>query len=322
MVGSAGIIRLRGNPSERFLNAGEVVKGKITQVDKNNVAVISIKGRKLAAELPYRMQPGREVLLEVRSIHPRPVFDVVDADALVSLAPPGKIASRFGFELTSFMDKIIPLLTSLGKSDSYSVKMFLAGIFPLFYRGGDPVSLKRLLRQYRVEKDFAETIKKRIGEALSRLSSSVKDAHPEGFLKLLELLPRSLEHGVYPIPFLFDGEMGVACLQYERKKRGEGGTEIHLFSLALEMTKLGRVESSLNLTDNRVNVIFKVDREESLSHIRGNILLLKEMLEASGFNLSGADVVLKEVSSHSSRHGKGDDVKSVPEEYSELDLLA
>jgi hypothetical protein len=131
------------------------------------------------------------------------------------------------------------------------------------------------------------------------------------FLRKIELARHSSSDGQLPIPFLFENELGLAVLSYKSEiSKERKGKKEHFFSLELEMSGLGNIETRVKASGKNLMVLFKLEKKGSLKVIKENIMEMKEGLERIGFRVSGIDAVLQRKSILQSSSGKEKQLKA------------
>jgi len=294
-VSNTSTIRLSGQPSSSSLEAGELVMAKVEAADHGKASAIRIKGRLLKAEIPPDLKAGKEYLLQVKSVFPRIILSVASGGAHLTLTKGPEKILRYSSDLISIMEKATLILAEGSSSQSSVMKGLFDSILGLFYTG-----------------DGAESIKKRISSLIGRNDSDDKNQHDiqEGLVKFLtkarkgnvpvpaplreeiEALLKDMEifrsgsNDVYPLPFLFDDEAGVASFYYNaEEKKGDDGGRDHFFTLTIEMSGLGEVETSVRRTKSGLIILFRVDHESVIPVMMDTVQTLREAIAGTGYKV-------------------------------------
>lgn len=298
-VSSTGTIRLSGLPSASFLEAGEIVTGKVTEAGHGNASSIRIKGRLLNADIPPDLKAGKEYLLQVRSVFPKIILSVATADAHITLTAGTQKILRFSSDLFSILEKASLFLSEGSRSQSSVMKGLLGSLFGLFYTGDGAESIRKLisslignsLSRDKNQKDIKEMLVKFLAGAEkgnSPVFAAVRE-ETEALLKGIEIF-RTASNDVYPIPFIFEDEAGVASFSHDGEEKEDSGEgKDHFFTLDCEMSSLGAVATSVRFTRSGLIILFRADNEAAVAAIKDSVPLLSEAIAGTGFKVRHVD---------------------------------
>jgi len=301
------LIRLTGEPPSSFLKVGDLVSGKITQNQESHEAKISIRGRSFMAEVPPNIQTGKELTLEVRSVEPKLVLALVNSGAEVNLTTRAVKIAALADEMTSLIEKLLPAVKGQAALGPSTARGLLPVLFSMFYTGGGPGSLKKMLAMYRdaehgrnIRSAIVSSVEEAVKSGESGSSREISAAFDE-FINCIDSLGTASKDGLYPIPFILDGEMGVAS--FSRQGGGDEGEDregARVFTLTVEMSALGTVETSLRVDGKGLMIAFTVESEELASLLRDAMPGLSKSLEMEGVSLYGTGVFSRELTTGSS----------------------
>ena len=305
-------VRVIDAASGIFLNKGQILNGKILEVYPNNLAAININGRKFTAEIPFRMEPGNSVILEVTAISPKITLSIINSDTSSKIPTFRGRVALISSDLFSLMDGFSSLFTASNSSEvtPSPAKQLFFNLLRILYQGKGSDSLKEIIMLinegkgsgYIANKDLKAELLKFTGRRSDKLSEASKKIidRMDNFLKDMEMFNRSQPKGFYVIPFLFEGEFGFATLYGDSSGKEESLKRKQLtYIFNIEMTAIGQVETLINISDHGAVIVIKVDNEESHSFIKKNISLLRKSIEKTGVKVFGADVVLVHPSNNS-----------------------
>jgi len=320
-------LRVIEGASGAFLEKGQILNGKIVEVYQNNLAVINIKGSNFTAETPYRLEVGKNILLKVTGLSPRPTFSITGPEIIAKFSITQDKTALVTHSLASLMEGLSSLLGEEGALTNASspVNKLFFSLFRIFYTGKGADSLKNLITLlnegrdsgYIFNKGLKDEFLKLAGRGKGNVSRASKDTLEklDNFLKSMDLPHHSSSGALYTIPFFFENEFGVASLHCEpsEKEKGFKGKKL-AFRLNIEMSATGRVEASINLTGNGAAIIFKVENREAHSLIQKKIPALKKGIEKTGVKVVGVDVI--------NVRGPNDSAEPREDAEADLDLFA
>lgn len=301
---SNGMIELNNESLNSSLKAGDILKGKIESFDHGRSLSIRLKGRLFKTEIPQGLKVGKEYLFEVKSTFPQILLSLANSGTSITLTADTEKISKLGENIFSLLGKLSLLAAEGGRSHLGGEKSFLLSFLNLFYSGNGAEAIKKLIDLFRGSpgdgKGFDEKLEVVLGKVFSRMKGENNNAN--SLLKNeLDILLKNIEsfrHSPcdhYPIPFLFDDEAGIASLHYDQERNEEGkNDEKNLFTLNIEFTGLGEVQTVVRLTEGGMVILFHADNEESKSIIIDNIPLFRESMEKAGLYVSHVDAFIRE----------------------------
>ncbi len=241
------------------------------------------------------MKIGKQYLFEVKRTHPGILLSPVNEGAQIVLTSGLEKMARLNVNLLTLLEKTGLALAEGAATQNAVTKPLLQNLFTLFYTGQGEAALKRIIQIFNGKNDSPLIDTEAIETLLTRSEEDAKHRLPprikplleemEGLMKSIDPL-RSRPGDNHCIPFLFDGEAGVASLSNGSpdSKTGEGGHET-VFTLNVELSVLGQVETTVKLTSGGMIILFRADRQETLALIREHSVLFKEAMAAAGMTV-------------------------------------
>lgn len=300
---------------------GEILRSAVQSVSGNKV-VLLVKGESISFKTAVPLQAGSSIDVEVLKMQPRLLISISNTDE-ASLSQGLKRVADLSFTMSRILQKSGDIMSSSKALSPVDKKVILSNVARLFYRGQGADALKAVFQLFQTpsfsdlsvdegEKSLMDTLLKLLKPSNLQIPAKMSD-EMEGLFKNMENVRQNMPDGLFPIPFLFKDELGVAGLWYEKGKPDNSGKEMHSFTLSIDLSMLGLVEAQVKARGKSIVVQFRAEKKEAQYIIKKNMELLKSALNNMDLSVLIADVVKLE--SNVKNKSKNE------EEFEELSLI-